>query len=105
MAFVSFRVNDEDLKNIEQNAKECALSRSKYLRQVALGTVPRSKFDKQVAHELYLLHGDIGRVGGLLKWWLTKDEDFRTHQNLNINQLVLEIKQLKKSINHLIERL
>lgn len=105
MSRVTFRLSEDDLQKIDAKAAECALTRSQYVRQTAVGIVPRSKFDKKVIHDLSLLHGDIGRVGGLLKLWLTNNEDSAIHQKLNVSELVLEIRQLKESINELIVKI
>lgn len=105
MPRITFRLSEDDLHKIDAKASECALTRSQYIRKVSTGIVPSSKFDKKVIYELSMLHADIGRVGGLLKLWLTNNEDKYIHQKLNINELVIEISTLKKTINNFILKL
>lgn len=105
MARITFRLSNDEVKIIDKKAEECAISRSQYIRQTAIGTVPRSQLDKQVIHQLFLLQGDIGRLGGLFKLWLTRNEDIAMHEKLNISELVMEINNLKEAINQLILKL
>lgn len=98
MPRMTIRVSQEEIELIDQKAMECAMTRSQFVRQSAIGVIPRSKFDKKVVHQLFLLHGDIGRLGGLLKLWLSRNEDALMHHKLDIYDLVNEIKHLKKAI-------
>lgn len=103
--FVSLRLSEEEKKTIEQKAHACCLTRSAYIRKTALGIVPRSKMDQQALLALSHLHGDIGRVGGLLKLWLSRDEDAYWHQHLNVRELLHELNDLKSAIHALIGQL
>jgi hypothetical protein len=42
------------------------------MRKLALGFTPKSFFDQQAIRVLIKLHADQGRLGGLLKLWLTE---------------------------------
>lgn len=105
MPRITFRLTNEELESINQKADECGITRSQYIRQVAIGIVPRSKLDKKIIHQLFLFQGDIGRLGGLFKMWLSRNEDIFLHQKLNIVDLIKELNQLKDSINQLIKKL
>lgn len=59
---------------IEYLAKETGLPIAAYLRLVGLGHQPRSMIDREQARELVRVNGDLGRLGGLLKLWLTDDD-------------------------------
>jgi hypothetical protein len=59
---------------IEANAKAAGLSLSTYLRSVGMGYEIRGVLDHQRVNELAKINGDLGRLGGLLKLWLTNDE-------------------------------
>ncbi len=65
-------VNNEDRAAIETRAKAAGLSISDYLRTAGLNHQIRAQFDHQAVVELCQLHGDLGRVGGLLKLWLAE---------------------------------
>lgn len=58
---------------LEAAAKASGLSASTYLRVLGLGHEPRPLIDIEQARELVRVNGDLGRLGGLLKLWLTDD--------------------------------
>ena len=63
-----------DEKNlIESYAKQTGQSTSAYLRQLGQGYVPKSIMDYGKIIELARINGDLGRLGGLIKLWLTND--------------------------------
>lgn len=64
----------EEKAKIEALAESVGESASSYLRLVGLGYQPRSMIDREQARELVRVNGDLGRLGGLLKLWLTDDE-------------------------------
>ncbi|KJV05160.1 conjugal transfer transcriptional regulator TraJ [Methylocucumis oryzae] len=71
-------VTPDEKQKIEALARQTGLSTSAYLRELGLGYVPKSIVDYQHMLELSKLGGDLGRLGGLLKLWLT--DDVRTAQ-------------------------
>lgn len=54
-------------------AKAAGLSMSAYLLNVGLGYRIRGILDNKRVEELARINGDLGRLGGLLKLWLTDD--------------------------------
>lgn len=66
-------VTPEEKAQIEANAKQTGHSTSSYLRSLGLGYAPKSIIDNQQVMELAKINGDLGRLGGLLKLWLTND--------------------------------
>jgi hypothetical protein len=58
---------------IEANARATGTSLSSYLLNVGMGYQVRSIVDNQQVEELARINGDLGRLGGLLKLWLTND--------------------------------
>jgi hypothetical protein len=58
---------------IKKMAASTGLSVAAYLRNVGLGYQVRSILDNQRVEELARINGDLGRLGGLLKLWLTDD--------------------------------
>ena len=58
---------------IEENAKRAGMSVARYLREVGQGYQIKGVLDYQHVRELVRVNGDLGRLGGLLKLWLTDD--------------------------------
>jgi hypothetical protein len=57
---------------ITEVAAETGLPVAVLMRRLALGYQPESIVDIQTMLELIRLRGDLGRLGGLLKWWLVE---------------------------------
>lgn len=64
---------------IALRAQGVGLSKSAYLRQVGLGFEVKSILDHERITELLKINGDLGRLGGLLKLWLTRPERLEQH--------------------------
>ncbi len=67
------RVTPDEKALIESFAKQTGQSTSAYLRLLGQGYVPKSIMDYGKVMELARINGDLGRLGGLLKLWLTND--------------------------------
>lgn len=65
-------VNDEEKELITARAEQAGLSRSGYLRAVGLNYPIRSVVDLTAVADLAKVNGDLGRVAGLLKFWLAE---------------------------------
>ena len=63
----------EEAAAIKEMAASTGLSVAAYLRNVGLGYRVRSILDNKRVEELARINGDLGRLGGLLKLWLTDD--------------------------------
>lgn len=63
----------EERELIEANAKRAGVSVARYLREVGQGYQIRGIVDYERVRELARINGDLGRLGGLLKLWLTDD--------------------------------
>jgi hypothetical protein len=64
----------EEHLQIEANAKAAGLSMSTYLLNIGLGYQIKGIVDNNEVEKLAKVNGDLGRLGGLLKLWLTNDE-------------------------------
>ena len=62
---------DDEFAKIKATALVSGLSASEYLRTLGKGYEPRSTFDSETVDRLARLHADQGRLGGLLKLWLS----------------------------------
>lgn len=65
-------LNDEEHAQIKATAAMVGMSMSRFLRVVSLGHQPKSILDHEQVREVIRTRGDLGRVGGLLKLWLTE---------------------------------
>lgn len=63
----------EERAEIEANAKRAGVSVAHYLREVGQGYQVKGVMDYQYVRELVRVNGDLGRLGGLLKLWLSDD--------------------------------
>jgi ABC-type uncharacterized transport system substrate-binding protein len=67
-------VMPEDKRVIEANAADVGLSVAAYLRELGLRRVVPSVLDHRAVAELARVAADQGRLGGLLKLFLTMDD-------------------------------
>jgi hypothetical protein len=65
-------VTPEEKARIERLAAASGLSASTYLRTLGLGHEPKSLLDAACVGDLLKACGDLGRLGGLLKLWLSE---------------------------------
>lgn len=63
----------EEKAQIEANAKAAGMSLSSYLLVIGQGYKIQGVVDFEQVKELAKINGDLGRLGGLLKLWLTDD--------------------------------
>ena len=63
----------EERALIEKNAAAAGLSLSAFLLAVGQGYEVKGITDYERVRELARINGDLGRLGGLLKLWLTDD--------------------------------
>lgn len=65
-------VSDVERGQIEAAAKTAGLSVSSYLRALGVGHEPASALDHEAISSLIQIAGNQGRLGGLLKLWLSE---------------------------------
>lgn len=63
----------EEREGIARQAKQAGLSVARYLRDVGQGYPIKSIVDYEQVCILVRINSDLGRLGGLLKLWLTDD--------------------------------
>ena len=92
-------IGDDGTGIIETSARNCGMSTSAYLRQIGLGMPIKSILDHQSIADLAKVNADQGRLGGLLKLWLTNDAKLKPYDraklSMNIIKLLEEIKRLQ----------
>ena len=65
-------VTDRQRESIEARAASVGLSVSSFLAALGLNAPIRSTADHDAVRELMRINGDLGRLGGLLKLWLSE---------------------------------
>lgn len=86
-------MNDEEKELITALAAEAGLSRSGYLRAVGLHYPIRSVVDLAVS-DLAGVNGDLGRVAGLLKLWLTAKRG-QGAAAIEVDEIMTEFRRLQ----------
>ena len=71
-------VTPEEKAAIATKADAHSLSVSSYLRRLGLALPVESTIDQRAILDLVKINADLGRLGGLIKMWLTSDADFES---------------------------
>src|SRR3982074_3828347 len=66
----------EEKAELAAQAGGQSLSASGYLRRLGLALRVESTIDQRAILDLVKINADLGRVGGLIKMWLTSNADF-----------------------------
>lgn len=101
----------EEKAEIQRLAASVGLDVAPYLRNIGLGYRVSSVLDLQKVDELAKISGDLGRLGGLLKLWLTDDEklsQFNPVKTRNaieqaLSQILANQANLRNTIEELID--
>ncbi len=96
-------LSPEELSQIDTNAKACGMSRSQFLRELGRGHQPQSVFDHQAIRELIKTRADQGRLGGLLKLWLSERKGEGTRPR-NVRQVLQQIESLQQQLAQIVMR-
>lgn len=110
MKTITIKVNKYELETITDKAKSHGLNTSTYLRNLSMNYPVKSIVDREAILALIKTNGDLGRLGGLFKLWLSKNsedkEAFSAQRAYeNIDALVDEIEILMKVIHADVMRL
>ncbi|MDU3290768.1 MAG: conjugal transfer transcriptional regulator TraJ [Pseudomonas aeruginosa] len=87
----------EERELIEANAKRAGISVARYLRDVGQGYQIKGVMDYEYVRELVRVNGDLGRLGGLLKLWLTDDPRTARFGDDTILALLGRIEELRRA--------
>lgn len=88
----------DEKKEIVKNARNHGLSTSKFLRNLGLNIEVQGVMDQQAILELAKINADLGRLGGLLKLWLTNDEKTKNFNIGTIDELLNRISILQNKM-------
>jgi hypothetical protein len=97
-------VSAEERALIETRAAATGLSVSAYLRNLGLGFKPHSTLDHAAVLALAKVNADQGRLGGLLKLWLSRDP-VAPIPAIEIRKLLSQIEACQESLKAIIARL
>ena len=101
---IKIRVSPEEKKLLEEGAARCDLSVPAWLRKLGLGHRPASHVDIQAVEKIARLHGDLGRIGGLLKMWLS-DRNAEQARQLDVPDLLIQLHELQKDMKAKVKEL
>lgn len=87
-------VTDGERSAITAKADEAGMSRSGYLRALALNTPIRSVVDLAAVADLAKESGDLGRAAGLLKLWLAEKRG-KGASAIDVESVMLEFRRLQ----------
>lgn len=91
-------------QEIKANAAMC-ISTAEYLRRLGLGYQIHGIIDQKSILELSKIHADLGRLGGLLKLWLTNDERLAHIEPKTMTVLFDRIKLTQEAMLEVVNKL
>jgi hypothetical protein len=94
----------EERRQIEANANTAGLSLSTYLLKVGMGCRIHGIADQKQVEQLVRINGDLGRLGGLLKLWLTDDARTAQFGKATIRAVLSRIEATQNQMIGLINR-
>lgn len=97
-------MSPDDRATIEARARAVDLSVSAYLRRLGTGFAPNSTLDQQAIGALVKLNADQGRLGGLLKLWLSEKPD-QGMPTYDVRRLLREIEGVQADLKAIVRRL
>lgn len=107
---LTIRVTEEELEKLHRQAKNTGMKLSMYLRSIGLNYPINSVVDQIALSELLKVKGDLGRLGGLFKLWLsnTKDEwnpRLGDKSSFQVTKLVKDIEAKQQELLDIARRL
>lgn len=93
----------EERRRIEGIAQTAGLSLSAYLLAVGQGYPVSNVTDLQAVRDMLRVNGDLGRLGGLLKLWLTDDARTRDFSPSLIRAVLGKIEATQDQISRIAE--
>jgi hypothetical protein len=83
------RVSEDELRTIMDHAASCGITSAEYLRRLGTGYTPASKLDQITVRDLCKVAADMGRLGGLLKLWISvkRGEETSNRDSIDIKSI------------------
>lgn len=91
-------------EKIKALATAAGKTASSYLLAVGLGYRTKTILDNRRVEELVKINGDLGRLGGLLKLWLTNDERTAKFGESTILALLSKITDTQDSMHEVMRK-
>ena len=98
---IQIYLKSEEVEAIRRKAEQVRLSMSAYARNLCLGYEPKSVAKAQAIRELVKVNADMGRVGGLLKLWLSEPDRNQAEVRRLLHELEAARNRLIEKINAL----
>lgn len=95
----------EEKAIISEKASAARLSMAAYLRRVGCGYSVESVVDLEAVNRLLKSSADLGRLGGLLKLWLTSDEHLHRIPAREVRAVLANVERLNEKMFAAIEEL
>lgn len=93
----------EEKGEIERQAKQAGMSVARFLREVGQGYKITGVVDYEQVRELARINGDLGRLGGLLKLWLTNDDRVVKFSESTIRTLLSRIQSSQDEMGRIMK--
>lgn len=90
---------------IKSKAQECGLTVAEYLRNLGLGYNVPSVIDNRQVDSLLKINADLGRLGGLIKLWLTDDRRTKYIGRSQLHMTLDSICETQNVMLHAIQKL
>jgi hypothetical protein len=98
---ISFRIDEDDFARLDTFAQQTSCSRAEVLRRCLRGARLQSTIDAQALTKVSRVHGDLNRIGGLLKLAIREGVgDRSSHYVLNV-----ELRDAVRQVCRAVERL
>ena len=94
----------DEHQEIETRAQAAGLSLSTYLRHVGLNYKIHGILDYQAVQDLARVNGDLGRLGGLLKLWLSHDPRTSHFSPVLLRRLLKKIETTQDELRQLMRK-
>lgn len=98
---IQVRATPAEKDKLKSRASAFGISMGALCRQIIFGATPKSKTDQEAIHGLAATRADLGRLGGLLKGWLSGSFTqvspvLKTHSD--VAALLREIEDAQKKV-------
>lgn len=109
MARFEMRLTEDEKERITQIARMYGMSTSTYVKSVALGYKPIPLVEVKHVNQLMEVNADLGRLGNLLKYWLSSDPKYQVATKMKIEKvlpkLLIEIAEEKLELFSIIKQI
>ena len=91
---IQIYLKKDEFEAIRQKAAQVRLPMSAYARNLCLGYEPKSMANAQAIRDLVKVNADMGRIGGLLKLWLSEPD----RNQADVRQLLHDLLDAKERL-------